>query len=106
MHPEIPKREPRGQLVFGECPRRLAHQHLATVRGTRDAGGPVDVDPDVVAVRQQATLARVHTHPNADRMREWVICQRSLDVGGGLKRVAWPPEDNEEGVALSSHLDP
>jgi len=90
---------PRGQI--DESPRRLREQHLAAVPDGRDAGGAVDVDPDV-AFRGQVRLARMEPHPDLDR----AAGQRPLGVYGRPDGVGGPSEGDEEGIALGIDLDP
>ena len=47
--------------------RRLGQEDLAAVTGRADPRGPVDVGPDVLAIRIERAVAGVEAHPDADR---------------------------------------
>ena len=66
----------------------------------RDAGGAVDVNPDVAFVAEVGR-AGVQTHAHADRTRG----QSSQRVGGRLECAGCGREGDEEGVPLGIHLD-
>ena len=63
-----------------------------------DAGGAVDVDPDVALV-SQLWLAGVDPHPDGN-------LECALRLLGRRQRVRGAGEDDEEGVALGVDLDP
>jgi hypothetical protein len=103
---EVPERQPIGKLVHRQRTGRFRHEHLTTVPNRGDPGGPVDVQPDVLA-GAQPSLAGVHPHPNPDRAigRPLVIGQPALCVRGCRDGVDRRRENGEEAVALSIDVD-
>ncbi len=99
---EVPKghavRQPRLDLGAGGA----GHHDLPPVRRRRDAGGPVDVDPDVV-VAAERPLPRVQAHPRPDVVRQPGEPALGLDRrGDSLRGVR---EHHEERVAGRADLD-
>ena len=67
----------------------------------RDARRPVDVDAHVPLLGKQR-LPRVQTHTHA----EWARAESLLRVLRSLKRIAGPPERDEERITLRVHFEP
>jgi len=95
VRPEVPG------VHLDESPGGLGQEDLAAVADGGDAGGPVDVEPDV-AFLGQPRLAGVEAHPDLDR----TAGQRPLGFRGCADRVRGPGERDEESVALGVDLDP
>ena len=88
-----------------ELARVLRDDHLAAVRGRRDPCGPVDVDPDVVAVGdERLTRMEAHAHPQL-AFGPVVGEERLLGLLGGREPFARIGEDDEEAVALRVDLE-
>ena len=87
-------------VALEKSSRRLGEDDLASVRGGRDAGGAVDVHPDVSLVGDDR-LAGVEAHADADRAG----LERSARVAGRGHGVRRPREGDEERVALGVDLD-
>src|SRR5207253_4139185 len=88
----------RSGLQQGRGRRR--EQDLASVSRRRDPRRPVDVEADVVVVRNER-LARVQAHANTDRCRRKARLRLS-STGDGVARRR---EDAEERISLRVDLD-
>jgi hypothetical protein len=88
------------ERVVEECLCRVREDDLAAVTGRRDARGPVDVEADVVVIRD-ARLPGVDADPHTHRP----AYQRALSVRGRRDRVGGAGEGGEDGVALGPELD-
>ena len=75
------------------------------MRGRRDPRGPVDVDPDVVAVGDER-LTRVEAHAHPKLAFGPVVGEEGLlGLLGGREPLGRIGEDDEEAVALRVDLD-
>ena len=75
------------------------------MRGGADARREMETEAEV-ALLLHSGLAGVEAHPHAELLAvgPCVAGERALGGSGGGNRVARPPEDDEEGVALRAHL--
>ena len=107
MLPEIAKRGPFGERLLHEGAGGPGQDDLPAVSGVGDAGGPMDVEADVV-VSAQDPLPRVEAHPNEHRPAAGPIVrgQATLRRHGGARRRDRICEHREERVPLASDLDP
>jgi hypothetical protein len=64
MHPEVAEGDILRQVVPHAISRRLRDEDLSPVRGSADAGGPIDVRVDVTNV-SAVRLGRMETDPDA-----------------------------------------
>ena len=67
MLAEVAERDAGREAGLGQGARGRRHEHLAAVPRGGDAGSPVDVEADVVAVGRHDAFARVEAHPDAER---------------------------------------
>jgi hypothetical protein len=99
---EVEVRAVRGckQLVGG-----LRDEHLPTVTGPADPRSPVDVEPEIPALRR-CRLAGMDPHPHAHgrRARPSLRGERSLGSDRSLDGVAGARERDEELVAAAVDL--
>ncbi len=84
----------------------VRYDDLPAVGGRLDPCRPVDLDADVVALRETG-LARVEAHPDPDRrmLRPRLRRQRSLRLDRGRQRLGRVGEHDEKTVAFGSLLD-
>jgi len=92
-------------LVLEQRLRRLRDEHLTTVASGADAGGAVDRQAGIAAVRYNRLAGvdphpHLHLHPVRPAMRQ----DRKLPLDRSLHRVTRAREGNEERVALRVDL--
>src|ERR1700730_18472100 len=105
MHAEVFQGQPGWQGMIDQCPGGFGHQHLPTMAGARDAGGPMDVQAKVL-IANERRFAGVQTDPDPHLpvVRPGVLCQHLLDGGGAGARFQCALEDDEERIALGAEL--
>ncbi len=91
----------------GQQPRRVGRHHLAAVRGRRDPGRPVHVQPHIrVLMPGRLPGMQAHPDPEADPAGPVVAGQVTLRRHAAADRVRGRVEHDEETVALGAHLMP
>ncbi len=74
---------------------------------SRNAGGPVDIQPHVIG-RADVCFARVqaHAHTQLDPINPGMGGQVTLRLDDGLDRIGRQGESDKEGVSLGAHHAP
>ena len=106
MTPKVGQGEAGGKVSGHLRGRPLGQDDLAAVGSVRDPCRPVDVDPDVVAGRDDR-LTDMDADPHAEDVPVRPLVRRKCALGGGRRRDAIErrPEDGEERVALGRDLE-
>ena len=84
MQTEVAQRQALRQAGLDQRTRRIRDHHLASVRGSSDAGGVMHVEADVL-VADERRLSRVEADADPDGLafRPCVGRESALRLGGG-----------------------